>query len=62
MDESSGRMEKEENMHEIGETRYLMNICGLISFDGVKIEELLYKINAARNTRSKHDVFSTFRA
>ena len=48
LEQSSGRMKQEDNM------RCTNNICVLINFDVVKIQELMHKINAELNTRSKN--------
>ena len=45
LEPSSGRMKQEENMLEVTEMRRTKNICVLISFDGVKTQELMHKID-----------------
>ena len=54
LEPSSGRMKQEENMLEVREMRCMNIICVLISFDVVKIQELMHKIHAKLNTRSKY--------
>ena len=47
LEQSSGRMKPEEKMLETRKWRYTKDICAQINFDGVKIQELMHKINAA---------------
>ena len=55
LEPSSGRMKQEENMLEVREMRCMNIICVLISFDEVKTQELMHKIHAELNTRSKYE-------
>ena len=54
LEPSSGGMKEEESMLEVREMRWMNIICVFISFDVVKIQELMHKIHAKINTRSKY--------